>query len=417
MTDQQASSKPSILSPNIQQFMDKALPPKTGGHALAIGENHDLVSHVHFLHGAAKQLSDPNGNNVGTIGVEHSTYKNVLFWAARDGSLPVAKEKEAQYFERMMTEGVDLRFITNVRQTAKLLYDFLKQQPENQVVAFDARTKLDDKLTRSRINAIAALGLDDNLNQRLRNDEVYFQSWAILLLNDPNFRSKLEAEGFRPNLPVIKNLWSMGEIASIIKKHPEYAERLKKLESLDIQKPDTVSLDSQKLTADGVSPELYFDMRSARILAANLNTEKNTITISGLSHTSGIREQDKQVEGTFAGHLAYLGLKVTPAIILNTPDLRRTLYQRPTNCAAQAPMNLIIWDKDVAVDVSNRETIVQTTKQANADTNAVQAASALVPAGTKLTCNAPELPTIAECVMREVQNKGSCEPPRWLIKF
>jgi hypothetical protein len=413
MTDKQPSSKPSTLSPNIQQFMDKALPPKTGGHVLAIGEHHNLDSNIHFLRHAAKQLSDPNGNNVGTIGVETSTYNNVLYWAAKDGNLPVPKGKEAQYFERILTTGVSLSFIKPVREQAKLLYHFLEQQPENQVVAFDARTKFDDVLTPSRINAIAALGLNDSLNQRLRNDERYFERWAGILLSEPNLRSKLEAEGFRPSLFLIEHLWGMSEIVSIIKQHPEYAKRLKQLEMPETLKPDAVLSHPKKQPANTVNPELYLDMRSAHILAANINPKKNTITISGLSHISGDRDQDNKVEGTFAGHLAHLGLKVTPAIISDTPDMIQKLFRGPPSaCAAQAPMNLILWDQDVVLDVSNRDALQGRINQGNADKNAVAVASTLLSSGTQLTCNDPKLPTIAQCVVRETQNKGSCEPPR-----
>jgi len=386
----------NLNQPNIKAALAKALPAQRGGHVLAMGEYHSTTDHLKALNASWKALSDPAGNNVGTLGLERGYYTNVLFWAMEDGNLPVPKGQESAYLRQRMMEYSNPAFRHNTQAKFDLINTAL--QKGSQVVAYDMRNQF-SSLKDDYAEEIKVIRTyfppDEGMRLTLRTDAAALQTW---LAQFPGERRNWEMA------------WMLNEIDMLVESHPEYGDRLTRMEAI---------------AAYARTRGLKEDGQSAALLDSEANRAKNTIVVAGHYHLAGVENPASANQGLFAAHLEHNGLNVTSALVASGGELEKVYipYNSPPKdiaasastppCKAKAPMQLWVVDKDVVANVSLPGApgfYLDGNAHESALRNAVALSHTLVNAGTKLTCDQPELPGTAQRVGEEIRRGQGYSP-------
>lgn len=404
---------------NSTTLLNEALPAHQSQHVLALGEAHEMVKHYKMLKNEWGKLSDPAGHNVGTFALERNPYTSVFFWALKDGKLPVKPGNEQQYVERMMQYMTAPALRPNAVEATRLGIEVMKQG--GTVLMFDARKTWSGLLTEHGKSMQAVYNryfLSDTYLDSIRNDP----KTAIFdkKLDEDLRTGMLKTTASHENRPYQKRgekaadakqsvyaLVAYAEIMELLARHPEYAARLDAIE-----KPGLKARFSKL-------PE---DAQSAAIVYAHADPAKNVLAVSGGAHLIGLRSTPQKFQGTFAEHLVLKGMKVTPIIVRlqevmsmsiadyapggeNYPELKN-------ECAAKTPIRMWVIDQDIVMDISNKAALQNLVKRETAVEGKVKAlAQKMLNAGTVMTCDQPELPTLRDCAVQESQGRGSC-PPR-----
>jgi hypothetical protein len=392
---------------HVEAFLARSLPAGKGGHVLAIGEAHHTHDYIDTLNEQWQNLSNPAKYNVGTLGLEQPTYINVVLWAMEDKRLPLSDpKKSADYLASVLNRLSIAGFQANIRASAELIEQAMANK--TQVITFDMRHTLDITLVyHSQTMGLIKPYLPTSAKeqQALREDPKAFEQWK---------KEVVRKSAFVGDKEYIDHAWSLSEIKSLVDANPGYAARLQALEEV-----------GRAAGREG----LLEDGQSAAVLAHYADKSRNIITSGGLYHNTGKHIPEAEAQGGFAAHLAQRGLAVTPAIVTTDHDLRNLLsYVAPSekgtpqnkvfqlyleNCAARAPMHLLVLDKDVVLDVSNPEKLSGIRgffHLLGAEKEAKDVAKQLVESGARLTCDQPSLPTVAACAQQEAAGKGACKP-------
>lgn len=270
--------KSTPLAPAIQEFLNDALPNDGGAHTLVVGENHTHPEHLTWL-----QHNPINAKHrIGTIGVEHSPYMNVLFWAYQDGTLEQwfgSKDSAQAYVSKALIGVTKPEFHAAEQARIPFILDALDNGIR--VVAYDSRH---------------LLALDRFLCNNTLNE---LQSPKALLEN------KNLAEDIASQYDLKSSLES---VVQLLDYKPEYRERLNTLESL---------------IKEGNKKGIGSDAISACVLDAMAAPNRNRIAIIGYGHLDGVGDKKRKVHGTFGQHLFAVGQpaeaqrphKVTQAIM------------------------------------------------------------------------------------------------------
>jgi hypothetical protein len=399
MTNQPAqNSTAAPFGPNVKAFLDKALPANKGGHVLAIAEHHDAVDYRSLLQSRLPHLTAKDGHNVGVIGFELPIYMNALFMAHRDGKLPVKQENADAYTAQIIRALTHRDF----RGLSDKLVSVLLKNDEVNVVAFDSRERFLTTIPGYHL-VLHALDLGKDRRDELRGNQNLLNLWATIEAQRLGVGS---VDNTISPADAVKAVWARSEIYEILRNSPNYVSEIAKMNDI---------------VRNAESRGLGFDGQSAAVLASYAKTDKNTISISGASHIVGMASAYRRVEGNFAAHLALSGLEVAPVFmssrsqisdIINDVASPELLSRRNTHCAARSPISLVVLDSDVVLDASNNSALQAALVMQDANQSATEIASGLLARGAKLTCDRPELPTVAECAKQEVEGKGACRPPR-----
>jgi hypothetical protein len=407
MTTQSPERGRESLGPATRAYFAMTLPANQGGSVVAIAEDHNLAGYLKTLRSNYDNLISPNQNNVGTIGVELSTYFNVLYWAAQDGKLPVSSGKERAYFKQMVLATYEQLKHNSEANRTDFLFDAISKN--TRIVAFDTRKNLEDlrKYLGNPEQGLKALGvLNEKQKQALREDETAFDQWLDSAERTMISRLPKELTQNAPAGAIRKDaslIWFYTEIKDLLDRNPQYKLRLEQIENTAKQMADR-----------GVGE----DGQSAAVFVSQMNRSKNAITLSGLAHIIGHVGGD--VQGTFASHMSQYGLKVYPTIISDSAELAvmasklipnsifYTILQQ--GCAARAPMRIVVPDRDTVLDISDARGIRILNPEITETASSI--ARELARSGARLTCDRPELPSTADCAKREIEGKGPCQPPR-----
>jgi hypothetical protein len=375
------SSNSNTLGVNAKAFFAKALPTGKSGHVLAVGEDHEMYDYTKTLKANMGALADAKGHNVGTLAMERPLHMNVVMWAMKDGHLPVSAGNEQAYLNSMMTANTMPGLKKSMVAAAEMVSE--ANRAGIAMVAFDARytwASLTKQYGENMKRVRALLPEDTAAYERLHADP------AALTAFTTEVRKHHKLSGY-----AVHTMLSLIEVEDLLEKHPQYKTKLEQMEAI-------------ALAAKGKG--LGEDGQSAAVLAANMDMSRNAITISGHTHINGREATSSRAQGTFAAHLEEHGMTATPVILASQKEFvdwaidgapgglsRRRMDEQ---CAARAPMHLVVLDRDVVLDVSNQEAIRQQQQKAQAESAAREVADDLVRRGTQLTCEKPDLPTTAQ---------------------
>lgn len=291
---------PSTFAPAIKDFLERELPADSGTHTLALSEAHDCAEHHTYLKDHLDSLK--RDHNLTTIGVEASTFMNVLIWAYQDGTLERTlgdKESAKQYFREQWEHYASAEFISNAQASAELILAALDKGID--VVAFDGRD------TRRKI--------EGHMNMKIlppREGGLSIGAGIAIM----HARSAPRATASTHDADAGENMRALlFETDWVTNLNPSYRPRLQAIEKL-------VMIGHEKIHKGLLSS----DALSATIFNT-LAKHGNRITISGISHNDGIGASDENavetVHGTFAQHLfaqgePMQGHTVTHAVIACT---------------------------------------------------------------------------------------------------
>lgn len=291
---------------DIDALLDRALPPESRGHVLALGEHHTLPQHVEFLHQQADKLMERHG--VRTLALEASSALNPWIWAYRDGALPVPANEQEHYLKRMFSAFHEQHYEANNRAVIDLAAKMLGATPGMRVVCYDSRRTLGETAHNIRHY------LSDFEAGLQQESAATGQSVAAIeqrLRTDNSALEQLRATHW-PQAPLsfVESTWALHETRNLLETHPDYAQRLDRME---------------RLIAASREQGASEDAASAVLLHAASAEDGNTLVVCGLDHLRGIDRN----KGMLDTHLAALAGREHVAKALLSPQADTALYRPP----------------------------------------------------------------------------------------
>lgn len=308
---------------------------------------------------------------------------NVFFWAMKDGNLPVPKGQEEEYLAQRILGCTLEPYRHTVPKISALVATAIKE--DNNVIAYDARHGLTQALVAWHQHIDVLREEADGLTPLRDNYE--------------NLQQRMRQISVKTGLHIDDLLyaWTLSEVNELIAKHPEYGARLQQLDRA-----------AEYAKAQGLDE----DGQSAAVFGVAADSSRNSITIGGGDHNSGMQDIARHIQGNFPAYLERNGMMVTPVQLISSKELHSIAmpYDSPggegyawaqKSCHAKAPMHLWVMDQGVTLDVS--DPAARFFDAAAQDFNPAMMAVArdLVTAGTKLTCDNPSLPTTAQRAREE----------------
>jgi hypothetical protein len=287
------------MKPKTAAFLRQTLPRSEGGHMLTLGEVHTHAEHLDFLREQLPTLV--KNHHLGTIGLERPLFLNVFLWAYRDGTLARelgTKEAARAYLTGMFEAHHRTELHDNAIASAKLCIAALDGGIN--VIAYDGRDRLKDE--------------KDRWSKTLKSlDQFMLHESESTRQSKAEFEQKIRSENpdrFVKNKK-LKFTYMLHEVDHWLKKKPEYQEKLTAMERI-------ITLGQKK----GVGG----DAIAATLLQSAANPAKNTISIAGAIHISGIGAQDskKNIQGTLPHHLKQMRVEGRPAPTITAAILAGT---------------------------------------------------------------------------------------------
>lgn len=332
------------MDSNTKAFLNEAVPANANAHVLAIAEFHNAKEHFAYLRQHLDELK--NEHNVQTIGAELAPMMNVLFWAYKDGNLPVEKGKERAYVRTMMQAYSNSRFPEQAAARADLLMDAADKGIA--VVAFDGRELLEERAASGRI-ALAVLQRHPEIATAIHTspDRSSMRQGLEGAVND--FKVNIAKNAPFSEEKTERLAWELGsfavmtEIKQLAQAHPEYMQRLLAIENR------STSLRRQGKVGDEVSAVLLAD--------AVGGTNGNVLTTYGLTHLAGRSVPVAHTNGRLGELLSETGLKVTTVAVLGQTEFPSVMAPIEADKGAFAPavsvqpMNLLAVGAEGQADI------------------------------------------------------------------
>ena len=307
--------KTAPMPPAFAEFLAQALPKDGGQHTLDLGERHVATEHLKFLKEHLPELKEKYG--LTTIGSEKDVFFNVFLWAYADGTLKQqlgSKEKAQDYLRAVFVAYSDQNYKEHALEEGNLAIAAMDAGME--VTTFDSRFTL----ANSKQEYFSEIKLKNQYLERLAKDND----------NNPSvetFRSNIRKDSKQLNnlSRFVKFPWLLGEVDWLLGLKPEYKIKLDAMERLI--EVGHREIGAKRLTSDGLSAVLQ---------TAQMADRGNSLTISGVTHISGISSyhasvpeaHPEQIHGTFGKHLFAMGQRqefqrphtVTAAVIATVAD-------------------------------------------------------------------------------------------------
>ena len=321
-----------MINDAFKTFLDDALPSGQSKHVLSVGDLHFANEHRHFLRGHLDEFK--NRHNVKTIGLEYPPMMNVLFWAYRDGNLPVPKGKERAYITAMVQSYMRGDLKETAAQQAEFIMDALDKGID--VVGFDGRKLFNEYAKLSAVSS-EMIKRHPEITQALHSNpdqagNAQLLDGAISELGEryPQIRT-VSRDSIATDL---RFGVLVGEIASLFQRHPEYYQRLADTEKL------SATLRKEGNPRDAISAALLAD--------ATKNTDGNIITIYGAGHLGGRTTPSAMTDGKLTEFMDAQGFTVTPAIMVGRNEFPSVMApieadkkRAPSPAVSSQRMNLI----------------------------------------------------------------------------
>lgn len=297
-----APSKP--MHANVKRLLEEKLPKDTHGHLLLAPEVHALSEPSLFPQRHMAELAADH--NLGTLGLELPPFYEVLTWAYRDKTLPVAPDQQTAYFERLIKiihQGWGEPAALSNSQLIRSAIDHGVTP-----VCYDARIQFlrPDSIIAGATTLLAELfRKDPGLQERLRHDPKPSETLAAMALAaHPEIpRSRKSVASVRIQMG---SAFVGSEIKELLAHEPKYQRWLDNIEAVAFA---------------GEQYGIGQDAINAALLASRCVPSRNHWAQAGLAHVmtpmSDAGGLKVNCQGTLHHHLDREGLNTSTVLFTN----------------------------------------------------------------------------------------------------